>query len=212
MTEDEQHSSRRKAILRAARDVFDEKGYAAATVDEIAQKAGISKGSIYNYFNNKEDLFAEVFTEAFEIEHADVDRLVREQLPAAERLRRLLDYVFDRLESFTRSGKLVMELWAQAAKKDRLTEAMADIHAYWRTCIRTILEEGVRNREFGLHFDPTVASSLIWATLNGIIVQAMFDRGAEVGQRSLSSLKRGLLAALRAWSGTGPVPRREFGS
>ena len=125
-------------------------------------------------------------------------------MPAAEKLQRLLDYVFDRLESFTRSGKLVMELWAQAAKKDKLTEAMADIHAYWRTCIRTILEEGVRNGEFGLHFDPAVASSLIWATLNGIIVQAMFDCGAEVGQRSLSSLKRGLLAQLRAWSAARP--------
>lgn len=148
MTKDEQHSSRRVAILKAARDVFDARGYTPATVDEIARKAGIAKGSIYNYFSSKEVLFAEVFTEAFEIEHADVDRLVREQLPAAEKLQRLLDYVFDRLESFTRSGRLVMELWAEATKKDKLTEAMTDIHAYWRTCIRTILEEGVRNGEF----------------------------------------------------------------
>ena len=140
MTEDEQHSSRRAAILEAARNVFDARGYSPATVDEIAHKAGISKGSIYNYFSSKEDLFAEVFMEAFKIEHADMDRLVREQLPASEKLQQLLDYVFDRLESFTRSGRLVMELWAQAAKKDKLAEAMADIHAYWRTCIRTILE------------------------------------------------------------------------
>jgi len=204
MTEDEQHSSRRKAILKAARDMFDARGYAPATVDEIARKAGIAKGSIYNYFSSKEDLFAEVFAETFRTNHVKVDRLVREQLPATEKLQRLVDYVFDRLESFTRSGRLVMELWAEAAKKAKLAEAMADIHVYWRAGIRTILEEGVRSGEFGTHCDPAVASSLIWATLNGIIVQAMFDRGAEVGQRSLSSLKRGLLAQLRAWSAAGP--------
>ena len=191
----------RRAILKAARIVFDARGYAGATVDEIAARARISKGSIYNYFSSKEDLFAELFVETFQVEHAEVDRLANEPLSAAEKLQRLLDHVFRRLEVFTRSGKLVMELWAAAAKKAELADAMAAIHAHWRGHIRAILDEGVESGEFGTHFDPAVASSLIWATLNGIIVQAMFDRKAEVGESSLVALKRGLLTALRAWSG-----------
>lgn len=200
MTKEDPSSQRRQAILKAALGVFDAKGYASATVDNIAAKAGVSKGSIYNYFASKEDLFAKVFAEAFDVDHAEVDQLAREPLPAAEKLQRLLDHVFKQLESFTRSGKLVMELWAVAAKKAELTAAMAEIHAHWRAHIRAILEEGVRSGEFGTHFDPAVASSLIWATINGIVVQAMFDRGAEVSEHSLVSLKRALLTALRAWS------------
>jgi len=193
---------RRREILNAAQVVFDIKGYAASTVEEIAVRANISKGSIYNYFDSKEDLFAAVFAEALASDHSVVDGIVSSNVSAPQKLQGLLDQVFQRLESFTRSGRLIMELWAVAAKKAELAGAMAQIHAYWRGRIRTVLEDGVRSGEFGTHFDPGVASSLIWATLNGIIVQALFDREAEVGEHSLNSLKRGLLAALTAWSGT----------
>jgi AcrR family transcriptional regulator len=193
---------RRREILNAAQVVFDIKGYAASTVQEIALKANISKGSIYNYFGSKEDLFAAVFAEALAADHSIVDGIVSSNVPAFEKLQGLLDQVFQRLESFTRSGRLIMELWAVAAKKAELADAMAQIHAYWRGRIRTVLEDGVQSGEFGTHFDPGVASSLIWATLNGIIVQALFDSEAEVGEHSLSSLKRGLLVALTAWSET----------
>ncbi len=53
---------RRKAerpaeIVRAAMAVFAEKGFAAAKLDEIARRAGVSKGALYLYFETKEDLF-----------------------------------------------------------------------------------------------------------------------------------------------------------
>lgn len=56
---------RRKAdrpgeIVRAAMDVFAEKGFAAAKLDEIAARAGVSKGALYLYFETKEDLFRAV--------------------------------------------------------------------------------------------------------------------------------------------------------
>jgi len=48
------------AILRAAMDVFSEQGYAGAKLDDIAARAELSKGSIYNHFTNKKDLFLNV--------------------------------------------------------------------------------------------------------------------------------------------------------
>src|SRR5713101_2207804 len=47
----------RSRILRAASQVFDEKGYRQATMDDIAQKLGVSKGALYLYFASKEELF-----------------------------------------------------------------------------------------------------------------------------------------------------------
>ena len=47
----------KKIIIKAAAQVFSEKGYEKTTLDEIAQLAEFSKGSLYNYFENKEDLF-----------------------------------------------------------------------------------------------------------------------------------------------------------
>jgi len=47
---------RKRQILAAAREVFSQKGYAEATTAEIAQTAGVSEGTIYNYFDSKRDL------------------------------------------------------------------------------------------------------------------------------------------------------------
>src|SRR5579863_10487970 len=51
-------------IIAAALDVFAEKGFAAAKLDEIAARAGLSKGSIYLHFADKQDLFRAVVAEA----------------------------------------------------------------------------------------------------------------------------------------------------
>ena len=51
---------RPREICAAALDVFAEKGFAAAKLDEIARVAGVSKGTLYLYFDSKEDLFRAV--------------------------------------------------------------------------------------------------------------------------------------------------------
>ncbi len=56
---------RRSEILAAAREVFALKGFAEATLDEIAEKAEFGKGTLYNYFASKEELFAAVITEGY---------------------------------------------------------------------------------------------------------------------------------------------------
>ncbi|CAM3315316.1 TetR/AcrR family transcriptional regulator [Rhodothermus bifroesti] len=57
---------RRQAMLEAARAVFAEKGYANATLEEIAQRAEFGKGTLYNYFpGGKDELFFAVFEEVF---------------------------------------------------------------------------------------------------------------------------------------------------
>ncbi|HZU51032.1 MAG TPA: TetR/AcrR family transcriptional regulator [Sphingomicrobium sp.] len=55
---------RPREICAAALEVFAENGFAAARVDEIARRAGVSKGTLYLYFNDKEDLFRAVVRDA----------------------------------------------------------------------------------------------------------------------------------------------------
>ena len=47
-------------LLAAALDLFVEKGFAGTRLDDVAARAGVSKGTLYLYFENKEDLFKEV--------------------------------------------------------------------------------------------------------------------------------------------------------
>ena len=60
--------ARRKAILEIARDAFMKEGYAAASMSAIAARLGGSKGTLYNYFPSKEELFAAVVSDQCEAE------------------------------------------------------------------------------------------------------------------------------------------------
>ena len=56
---------RPREICTAALDVFAEKGFAAARLDEIARRAGVSKGTLYLYFKDKDDIFYALHQEGF---------------------------------------------------------------------------------------------------------------------------------------------------
>src|SRR5579871_4719106 len=62
-TESQRSDARRRAILEVGREVFLAQGYAAASMSEIAAKLGGSKGTLYNYFRSKEELFGALMTE-----------------------------------------------------------------------------------------------------------------------------------------------------
>ena len=57
---------KQEAILRAAADEFSEKGFEAASINRIIKKSGMSKGSVYYYFEDKADLFATVLEKSTE--------------------------------------------------------------------------------------------------------------------------------------------------
>lgn len=59
MTTDLKHK-RRKQILNAALEVFIKKGFHTGTVEDIANNAGLGKGTIYEYFNSKQDIFEQM--------------------------------------------------------------------------------------------------------------------------------------------------------
>jgi AcrR family transcriptional regulator len=78
-------------VIERATEVFARRGYASATVQDIADELGILKGSIYYYIDSKEDLLYELFTQI----HADVDALLEEVrgADASDPLERLGMYV-----------------------------------------------------------------------------------------------------------------------
>lgn len=90
-------------IVQAALEVFAERGFAAAKLDEIAAKAGISKGALYLYFETKEDIFRAVVREAV-VPNLDIVEAVLSQatIPFPDLLRLL----FSRLGAIIETSRL----------------------------------------------------------------------------------------------------------
>lgn len=57
----ERSEATRGELIRVARELFAEPGYAATSIDDIADRAGVTKGALYHHFRNKRDLFQAVF-------------------------------------------------------------------------------------------------------------------------------------------------------
>ena len=89
----------RQAVIESALDVFSEKGFAKATFDEIALRAGFTKGAVYWYFRNKADLVSALIVEYMERKRIEL----AENIPSGDTLDDLLEY-------FT--------LWANVLKED----------------------------------------------------------------------------------------------
>ncbi len=192
---------RRREILTAAEKVFEAHGYAAATVDAVAEEAGVAKGSVYNYFENKRDLFTQVFTEVIASEEAATDTVLSEEMTAAEKLERLLDQWFGRLEHYRKIGRLILEFWATAAREQQdgdMGSWFSDMYSRWRATVANIIIEGLESGEFDNTVDPSVAAALIVAVLDGVVVQVILGMGLKLDEELITALKRSIFAALTA--------------
>jgi AcrR family transcriptional regulator len=84
--------ARRQAILEAALDVFAAQGFAAAKLDDVADKAGVAKGTIYLHFKDKQDLFEQMVRDAVFPVIARLEELAKvPDLPAELVLRAMFD-------------------------------------------------------------------------------------------------------------------------
>src|SRR6185436_6698463 len=80
---------KRDAILRAAIDVFAERGYFNAQVADVARAAGIAAGTVYLYFKSKDDLLVSIFERSMRVGLAEGRAAVADLADPGERLRRL---------------------------------------------------------------------------------------------------------------------------
>ncbi len=89
--------STEEKILDAAREVFTQKGFAAARMQEIADKAGINKGLLHYYFRSKNKLFHAVFYEVFDQFSLRINEVFGADLPLFEKIEAFVSQYMDTL-------------------------------------------------------------------------------------------------------------------
>ena len=70
---DDIRKQKSKLIMETALELFAENGFHATSISQIAKKAGISKGLIYNYFESKNDILEEIIEEGFDDVYSNFD-------------------------------------------------------------------------------------------------------------------------------------------
>lgn len=107
MTQEKKERSEKEiAIILAASEVFSEKGFYLTTVEEVAKKAGIGKGTIYLYFKDKEDLFIQMLSYHFCELCRAIERISKTKSPILDKLKEVIK---NNLRLFIRFGWIFEE-------------------------------------------------------------------------------------------------------
>ena len=141
-------AQRRQAILDVALDVFAANGYAATRLDEIAEKAGVAKGTIYLSFKDKDDLFEQMVTGAVAPVLTALEVLAQQPgLPFAILLRRLVD-VFRMEILATRRKEIIRLVISEGGRFPRIAEFYhREVIAKGMSLIRSLAEQAAARGE-----------------------------------------------------------------
>lgn len=114
--------STRESILKAALELFSSKSYAEVSIDEIAAKAGVSKGAVFHYFSSKIDLGEAVMRHILEAAERRIEEALSSNTDVKEKLGRLIDMALEYVElkgSSPRSLNFVSEICRKLAEGNR---------------------------------------------------------------------------------------------
>jgi AcrR family transcriptional regulator len=187
---------RRSAILNAARKLFFEKGFRYVTVENIARKAELSKGSIYLYFNSKEEIYTQILLN-------DIDKfnkkssLIFQNGKSATEL--VMDFAFIYVDFFFNDRELfrIMMTFMLHTEDMNLAETVnqhiIEVTNNTVKIIETILQQGIEKGEFPSDINLRLSRNAMWGLLNGIISLHLFTgKEAHKEERIRSAVKASL--------------------
>ena len=157
--------ARPQELLAAALDLFVERGFAATRLDEVARSAGVSKGTLYLYFESKEELFKAVIRENVVPGIVQAEQLVEEFEGSTEDLfRQMIANWWDMLTS-TKLAGICKLMFAEASNFPELAQFyhVEIIERHEKMIIR-LLERGIRSGEFR-PLDLTVMPKIVTAPI-----------------------------------------------
>ena len=166
-------------MVEAAAMLFAQNGYAGTSVAGIAIKAAIGKGTVYEYFDSKEDLFFAVF-EWYTMSTGRKASVSVSALggSAAERLFALSDSIMGMWDEIKDVFALTMEFWAASASshmRDRFKAAFRQVYEEFRGIVTSLIREGIERGEFRPDVKPASIAAALVGTWDALFLQAWFE-------------------------------------
>jgi AcrR family transcriptional regulator len=162
----------RARILEAAVKQFAINGYNRASVDNICEQAGVSKGAFYHHFQTKQDVFLalldgwlQTFDQAIE---ASKDR------PVPETFQMMTEYFPYIFESASDNLPMFLEFLLQASREEKVWQASIAPYRRYHKHFASLIKKGIAEGSF-VEVDPNLAARLIVSAAMGLLLQSLLD-------------------------------------
>ena len=157
------------AILKAAQSIFAGKGFHAATVSDIARKAKVSEGTIYEYFSSKEILLFSIPAETIQ-QYLDKNLEILEHIQGAAGKLRFLIHRHLGLYADNPDYANVVMLILKGNRNFLKTSAYKIVRSSAKMTIQ-VIEEGMQNGEFRSDIQPYLVRAMIWGTIEHLVTR-----------------------------------------
>ena len=176
-------STVKQRLLRAALDLFTERGYAATSVREIVDAAGVTKPVLYYYFKNKEDIYLELFREPFVYFSKVLEDAYNEKGSVRERIVRLFDLIFELFVSRLKEARLMYSIYYGPPQGAPFFD-FDGFHLKMREVIGLIVRKGIEKGELRA-VDADIATWLLNGSLNFVMEEQLCHRSPMIDRSGL---------------------------
>jgi AcrR family transcriptional regulator len=156
----------RENILKAAAQIFQEKGYHAASMQDIAEAVDLKKGSLYHHVSSKQEILLALLDEALDLMFERLQPIQVENISPSNKLRQLIGaYLSFLIERRSLSSVLLLEYRSLEPELKKQHIPRRDrVESIWIE----IIEEGIKSGEFNSS-DPGITTKALFGTLNWAI-------------------------------------------
>ena len=163
------HNQRQQQILEAARKVFAEKGFANSRMEDVALEADLSKGSLYMYFKNKDDLIGGLLLATFDDSLAALRLLIVEDGHPKDILIKHMQQWADYLQQDASTISIAYGFYSVAAYQNHIRDFLRGYFAEYRNILGELFKQGIERGDFA-PFDTSIAAILLIAQLEGVVL------------------------------------------
>jgi len=163
-------------LMQAAQRVFSRKGFHAANISDVAAEAGVSQGTVYHYFDSKEELLLAAFTR-WETEHLrdEIGQALQAEPTAARKLAFIAQAASERMASSLQLLQGSVEFWSHIPRHAGIRKGFRRMFKHMADDVASVIQQGIDAGEFR-DVDATLTARLLIATYDGLVLQWLADK------------------------------------
>ncbi|MBN1198306.1 MAG: helix-turn-helix transcriptional regulator [Bacteroidales bacterium] len=176
-----EREQRRQSIIDAAEKVFFTKGYDSSTMDDIASTAELSKGTLYLYFQSKDELHFEIMDRGNQILLVFMEKAINLQKNGRENLRLLGEAFVEFSNSHPDYFQAMMFFQSRDVEHQRINEQKLKKFIMGRSSIsmlNNMVSKGIADGSVRNDFHPSHLTTLLWSQMMGILVMYAMKKPA----------------------------------
>ena len=179
LTRKEKQAHTRECLMQSAARVFTRRGLQQASIDEVAEDAGFTKGAFYANFKSKEELFLAMLDERFSERIEEIERVIAGEGTTAEKAQRAGDDFTQMIVADREWQRLFFEFSAYAARNDEFREELVTRYRSMRDRIAAALRARAEAAGFESALPYDQIALMTCAMANGVALEKLLG-GEEV--------------------------------